>query len=188
MAGCWSALIRAGVLWPWRATSQRVLYQAAKSSSARRNSSMVSKWRTHKRFSFSVRMKRSATPLPSGWRTKEGEAEEGDVALEVVGHIVRSVVVAKLQPRCHVLSDRAEVPAHTLADRLQGLEAVGALVGVDADAFAVAVIDGDEDVGHALGQGDALGHIGAPQDVHILGGDGAVVRLVRSLADPVRRQ
>ena len=36
-------------------------------------------------------------------------------------------------------------------------------VGVDADAFAVAVIDGDEDVGHALGQGDALGHVGAPK-------------------------
>src|SRR5512147_2944147 len=35
---------------------------------------MVSKWRTHKRFSLSVRMKRSATPLPSGWRTKDGEA------------------------------------------------------------------------------------------------------------------
>jgi hypothetical protein len=29
---------------------------------------------THSRFSFKVRMKRSATPLPSGCRTKEGEA------------------------------------------------------------------------------------------------------------------
>ena len=98
------------------------------------------------------------------------------------------MVVPEHEAGGHVLADGAEVPAHTLADRLQGLEAVGALVGVDADAFAVAVIDGDEDVGHALGQGDALGHIGAPQDVHGLGGDGAVVRLVRSLADPVRRQ
>ncbi len=34
---------------------------------------MVSKLRTHKRFSFTVRMKRSATPLPSGARTKLGE-------------------------------------------------------------------------------------------------------------------
>ena len=32
-----------------------------------------SKLRTHKRFSFHVRMKRSATPLPSGARTKLGE-------------------------------------------------------------------------------------------------------------------
>src|SRR5512144_1108287 len=116
------------------------------------------------------------------------DAEEGDLALEVVGHIVRSVVVPEHEAGGHVLADGPEVPAHTLADRLQGLEAVGALVGVDADAFTVAVIDGDEDVGHALGQGDALGHIGAPQDVHGLRGDDAVVRPVRSLADPVRRQ
>src|SRR5450759_872052 len=42
--------------------------------SAARNSSIVSKVLTHSRFSFKVRMKRSATPLPSGSRTKEGEA------------------------------------------------------------------------------------------------------------------
>ena len=35
-------------------------------------------------------------------------------------------------------------PVHALADRFRGLQAVGALVGVDADAFAIAVIDGDE--------------------------------------------
>jgi peptidoglycan/LPS O-acetylase OafA/YrhL len=33
----------------------------------------VSKVLTHSRFSFKVRMKRSATPLPSGSRTNEGE-------------------------------------------------------------------------------------------------------------------
>ena len=73
------------------------------------------------------------------------------------------MVVAEHEAGGYALTDGAEVPAHTLADRFQGLEAVGALVGVDADAFAVAVIDGDEDVGHALGRGDALGHVGAPR-------------------------
>src|SRR3954447_11352070 len=34
---------------------------------------MVSKVRTQSRFSFNVRMKRSAQPLPSGARTKAGE-------------------------------------------------------------------------------------------------------------------
>ena len=34
---------------------------------------MVSKLRTHKKFSFNVRMKCSATPFPSGSRTKLGE-------------------------------------------------------------------------------------------------------------------
>ena len=71
--------------------------------------------------------------------------------------------------------------AHALAHRFQGLEAVGAFVGVDADAFAVAVIDGDEDMGHAVCHGDGLGHVGAPQDVHGVGDDGAVVRLLRRL-------
>src|SRR5512132_1786051 len=116
------------------------------------------------------------------------DAEEGDLGLEVVRHVVGAVVVAKLQPRCHVVADRAEVAAHPLPDRLQGLEAVGALVGVDADAFAVAVVDGDEDVGYALDQGDGLAHVGAPPDVHGLGGDDTVVHSVRPLADPVRHQ
>src|SRR6202030_518802 len=35
---------------------------------------MVSNVLTHSRFSFKVRMKRSATPLPSGSRMKEGDA------------------------------------------------------------------------------------------------------------------
>ena len=86
---------------------------------------------------FSVRMNRSATPLPSGWHEgrRGRDAEEGDLGLEVVGHVVGAVVVAELQSRGHVLADGAELPAHTLADRFQGLEAVGALVGVDANAF-----------------------------------------------------
>src|SRR5512132_4616785 len=141
---------------------------------------MVWKYRTHSRFSLRVRMKRSATPLPSGWRTKDGEGS--------MPRVVGAVVVAKLQPRCHVLADGAEVAAHPLPDRFQCLEAVGGLVGVDADAFAVAVVDGDEDVGYALYQGDGLAHVGAPHDVHRPGGDGAVVHSVRPLADPVRRQ
>src|SRR4051812_46656107 len=41
--------------------------------SARRSSSTVSKRRTHSRFSFRVRMNRSAQPLPSGSRTNAGE-------------------------------------------------------------------------------------------------------------------
>ncbi|MNW17146.1 hypothetical protein D3C71_2162280 [compost metagenome] len=36
---------------------------------------MVSKVWTQRKFSLSVRMKRSATPLPSGSRTKDGELE-----------------------------------------------------------------------------------------------------------------
>src|SRR5512132_474458 len=101
---------------------------------------MVSKRCTHSRFSLRVRMKRSATPLPSGSRTKGRrgvDAEEGDLVLEVVGHVVWAMVMPEFEPDSDVLADGAEVLAHALPDRLQGLEAVGALVGVDADAFAV---------------------------------------------------
>ena len=61
---------------------------------------MVSKLRTHNKFSFSVRMKRSATPLPSGSRTKLGELSmpKNAILLKVVSQIVRPVVVPKTQP------------------------------------------------------------------------------------------
>jgi len=42
-------------------------------------------------------MARSATPLPLGWRTKAGgadNAEASDFVLEVVRHVVRAMVVA----------------------------------------------------------------------------------------------
>ena len=59
---------------------------------------------------------------------------------------------------------------------------------MDADAFAGAVVDGDEDPGPPLAQGDGLGHVGAPHHVHRRGGDGAVVGALLGTADPVRRQ
>ena len=68
----------------------------------------------------------------------------------LVKHVVRAMVVTEPEAGGHVSADGAEVLAYALAHRLHGLEAAGALVGVDADAFAVAVINGDEDMGHAL--------------------------------------
>lgn len=70
--------------------------------------------------------------------------------------VVRAMVVAELEAGGHALADDAEVLSHALAHRLQGLEAVGALVGMNAAALAVAVIDGDEDMGHALRHGDGV--------------------------------
>ena len=67
---------------------------------------MVAKLRTHNRFSFSVRMKRSATSLPSGSRTKLGELwipEERDLLLKIVGQVVRPVVVTQPQPTGHAV-------------------------------------------------------------------------------------
>ncbi len=52
---------------------------------------------THSRFSFSVRMKRSAQPLRLGGAAEGGgilDAEEAQLALERVGHVLQAVVVA----------------------------------------------------------------------------------------------
>ncbi len=69
----WSSRMALGGRKPCRSISQVALYVSWNASSAWRSSSMVAKNRTQSRFSFSVRMKRSAQPLPSGARTKAGE-------------------------------------------------------------------------------------------------------------------
>src|SRR5687767_15075719 len=85
---------------------------------------MVSKRRTQSRFSFRVRMNRSTQPLPSGSRTKAGEldAEEGQLALVVVGDELAAVVVAELEAAGDALGKGAEADTHTLAQRLERLE------------------------------------------------------------------
>ena len=63
---------------------------------------MVSKLRTHKRFSFNVRMKRSADPITFGALARSSgnwlNPEERDRLLEIVSQVVRAVVVAQTQP------------------------------------------------------------------------------------------
>src|SRR4051794_5227906 len=94
--------------------------------SAERSSSTVAKGRTQSRFSFSVRMNRSAQPFPSG--SREGrralDAEEADPGLEVVAHVLAAVIVAQPQAGGDVLGERAEALAHRLPHRLESLEAV----------------------------------------------------------------
>jgi len=116
------------------------------------------------------------------------DAEEGDLFLEGVGHVLRSVIVPDGQSAGDGLGKPAEMLPHALADRLQRLEAGGPCVGVDPDAFGGAVIDGDEHRRPTLG-GDRGGQIGAPHRVHGRGDDGAVVA-ARSAwrADPRRRE
>jgi hypothetical protein len=53
-----------------------------------------------------------------------------------------------------------KVLPHPLAERLRGLEAVAALGGVQADAFAGAMVHGDEDVALAFAGGDGGRYVG----------------------------
>ena len=94
---------------------------------------MVSKLRTHNRFSFSVRMKRSGDAVAFGLphETRRAlDAEERHLLLKVVGQIVRPVVVTKTQPAGDALTDRAEAFTDALADRLQGLKSGPPLGGM----------------------------------------------------------
>src|SRR4051794_5733185 len=116
------------------------------------------------------------------------DAEEGDLVLEVTGHVVRAVVVTEREALGHILLDGTEVAQDALAHRLEGLEAVAGAGGMAADALAGAVVDGDEDPGPALSEGHSLGHVGAPHDIHGGGGDGAVVRALPRAADPGGRE
>ena len=98
-------------------------------------------------------MKRSATPLPSGSRTKQGgtlNPEERDLLLEIVSQVVRAVVVAQTQPAGDPVADGAEAFADTLANRLQGLKPGAPLGRMETDALGRTVIDGHEDAGRPL--------------------------------------
>src|SRR3954454_23272327 len=171
--------------------------------SARRSSSTVSKRRTRSRFSFRVRMNRSAPRSRcAGRRTGSAvalrlaherrralDAEEAALGLDVVAHVLAPVVVAQLQAGGDVLGERAAALAHRLLGRLERLEAVGAPAGMDADALGRAVVDGDEYRGLALA-GHHRGQVGPPHQVDPLGRDRAVVgpRAVSTPGTLVRQQ
>src|SRR5918996_1099539 len=116
------------------------------------------------------------------------DAEEGQLALVVVGDELTAVVVAELEAAGDARAEGAEAGTHSLAQRLERLEPGRPAGGVDADAFRRAVIDRDEDRGLPLA-GHGRGQVGAPHLVDPLRADRPVVglRAVRP-TDPVRRQ
>jgi hypothetical protein len=82
--------------------------------------------------------------------------------------------------------EAAEVFPHALAERLQSLEPVARPRGVDADALAIAMIDGREHTDLAFLSGDSRGHVGPPELVRAVGYDGPVMSLGPvEVADPV---
>ena len=81
---------------------------------------MVLNIRAQDKFSFWVRMKRSATPGSSGSRTKDGEASMPRHGSRPGnrGHVIGAMVVTQLEPTRHAGRDGAEAPMHPLPDRL----------------------------------------------------------------------
>ncbi len=111
-------------------------------------------------------------------RSDEGrrtlDAEECDLLLEMLGHVLRPVVMAHRETTGAALCEPAEMPAHALADRFQRLEAGGPRVCVDANAFGGAMINRDEHRGLTFA-GKRRRQISPPHGVHRRGDDGAVM-------------
>src|SRR5215218_8935943 len=103
---------------------------------------MVSKVRTQSRFSFSVRMKRSAQPLPSGSRTKAGELSRPRKRASAWKSWLTYWLPWSWRSR-RGSDGRPAGPA-------PGPQAVRVAAGVDAQALRGAVVDGDEHRGLAL--------------------------------------
>src|SRR3954447_11074768 len=92
----------------------------------------------------------------------------------MIRHVLRAVVVAHGQTAGDCLGEPTEMLPYALADWLQGLEAGGPCMRVNADAFGGAMIDRDEYRGLALA-GDRRRQVGAPHRIERVGDDGAVV-------------
>ena len=72
---------------------------------------MVSKVLTHSRFSFKVRMKRSATPLPSGSLTKECEASIPRHSIDSTGKVHERSSASHVYSHCVVIHLAAHPPS-----------------------------------------------------------------------------
>src|SRR3954465_3458984 len=145
---------------------------------ARRSSSTVPKRRTHSRFSFSVRMNRSAQPLPSGSRTKAGELSRPRKRTSARKSWLTYRLPWSWRSRRPAATPLANAPKRSRTACLTGSSASKRsarwMAGVDADALGRAMINGDEYRRLALA-GHDRGQVAAPHHIDPLGGDPAVM-------------
>src|SRR5204863_7548038 len=86
-------------------------------------------------------------PLPRRPPREGGQsldAEEGDLLLDVVRHVLRSMVMPHGETAGDRFAEPAEALPQALADRLQGVEAGSLRMRVDPDTFGGAMIDRNE--------------------------------------------
>jgi hypothetical protein len=101
-------------------------------------------------------MNRSAQPLPSGARTQAGELSMPRHAIsfwnwwDMSCDRCRGALLDRGRSPGDHLGEPARILAHVLADRLQGLEAGGSCMRVNADALGGAMIERDAHRGLAF--------------------------------------
>src|ERR1700751_4708798 len=107
----------------------------------------------------------------------------------MIRHVLRSVIVPHGEAVRDVLGKAAKGSAHALSDRFQCLEAGCSRTRMDANTFGSKMIHCDE-YGGLTFTGEGGRQIGAPQGVHGVGNDGAIVvsRPTRRPHTPRRQQ
>src|SRR5215831_9124098 len=142
--------------------------------------------------SFSVRMKRSATPLHSGSPTYDGEMVHPSTLHLVdpgVGDVLWSPVTPDGQAPRHILAEPSERVTDPLAQRLERRPSITDLRHVPADYFSEMVIDRAEEPAPAVLLGVEPGAIRPTHHVGPVRDDRAVVgRVAIRGAQPTRRQ
>ncbi|WP_144329501.1 hypothetical protein, partial [Tepidimonas charontis] len=136
---------------------------------------------------FSVRLKRSATPLVWGSATKAKLLSIPQNAIlfqEVVGSVLRTVVHAQHKPLAGVGTGGAELGLEPLGNRLQGSETIADLDGMDADAAGVEMIDHREHPHPAVFNGLDADTVGAPHLVRCFSLNRAIMQHRGALPHP----
>src|SRR3989454_565393 len=105
-------------------------------------------------------------------------AQEGDLRLVVVAHVLAAVVVPVANAGRGPRAESAAVVAHPLPERLQGLEPRGFLGRVKAHAFRRAVIDRHEHRHLSILDRGRRSAVAGPDFVGPLGDDGSRVRIL----------
>ncbi len=105
------------------------------------------------------------------------DAEKGNLLLEGMAHVLRTMVVPQDQALGDVLSQWPVVFPKPLVNRLQRFKARSGAGGMDTDHIADEVVDGHEHRGRALQPGLNLSRVGTPYPVRAIRDDGAAVAL-----------
>lgn len=87
-----------------------------------------------------------------------------ELGLTMVAHVLAAMIAPHLHARRTAGRERAELLTHARANRLQRLEAGGALRRMDAEPFEGARIDADEDRDGPVLLRHRAGRIGPPSD------------------------
>src|SRR5450756_511787 len=117
-----------------------------------------------------------------------GHAPELDLVLEVIGHELAPVIVAKRDTPSYTGGGGAERGLDCHADGLSGGVAIADLGDVPSHPFGIPVLEDGEEPDFAVLHGRDLCRVGAPHQVRRVGGDAAVMGFTPARQVAVRRQ